>query len=163
LDSADSRESLVALLAFIVLIVAAVFFIRWFHRAYRNLRPLEGSEPRFKTWWAIGGWFIPIWNLFRPKQIANDLWRSSRAPGEPANYVPALFQWWWAFFIISTLIENASFRADVSASDVDTYSTLAVVDMFTDSLNVVAGILAILVVRRTTARMDTRAAQTASA
>ena len=45
----------------------------------RLLEPAEarGRHLRYGTGWAIGAWFIPIFNLFRPKQIANDIDRAS--------------------------------------------------------------------------------------
>ena len=161
LDATDIREGLIALLAFVALVVAAVFFIRWIHRAYRNL-PSLGARLRFEGWWAIGGWFIPIWGLFRPKQIANDIWRNSdpsTEPDEASDHVPALFQWWWAFFLVGTFLENAGLRADLNANDLEAYSNLAVLDMVTDSIDAVGALLAVLVVRRTTARMEARAAR----
>ena len=86
LDTTDLREGLIAGLTLIATVVTIVLFIRWFRRAYRNL-PALGAEPlRFKSWWTIGGWFIPIANLFRPKEMANDIWRASDpdAPPDPA-------------------------------------------------------------------------------
>ena len=73
LDRTDLREGVVAVLWGVALVFAAVFFIRWFRRAYLNLPALGVTRLRFATWWSIGGWFIPIWSFFRPKQIANDL------------------------------------------------------------------------------------------
>ena len=167
LDTTDLREGLIALLGFIALIAAAVIFIRWFRRAYLNLPALGATELRYKSWWTIGGWFIPILSFFRPKQIANDIWRRSAPDGvEPGGtheygHVPALFQWWWAFFLIGTWLENISFRADLNANDLDAYANVAVLDMVTDSVNVIGGVLAILVVRRTTARIEARASRVA--
>jgi hypothetical protein len=77
LDTTDFREGLIAGLTLLATIVTIVFFIRWFRRAYLNLPALGAASLRFKSWWTIGGWFIPIANLFRPKEIANDIWRAS--------------------------------------------------------------------------------------
>ena len=168
LDATDIREGAVALLTLIGFIVAAVMFIRWFHRAYSNLPALGATNLRFPTWWAIGSWFIPIWNLFRPKQLANDIWRGSN-PERPGNEyprwegaaVPALFQWWWAFFLFSTWLENASFRVELAASDLDGYKKAAAVTMAVNAFEVVAGVLAVLVVDRATRRQEARAARLA--
>ncbi len=169
LDRTDLREGVVAALWGVALVFAAVFFIRWFRRAYLNLPALGVTRLRFATWWSIGGWFIPIWSFFRPKQIANDLWRASDPDG-PANRnlesvtggVPRLFFWWWACFLASSWLGSRSGLADFSANDVDARSTAAVLGMAADSLSISAGILAILVVRRTTMRLEMRASRLAA-
>jgi hypothetical protein len=168
LDTTDIREGVVALLTLIALLVAVVLFIRWFRRAYANLPALGASNLRFHTWWTIGGWFIPIVNLFRPKQMANDIWRGSdpdaRRDQEPVwqgTDVPALFQWWWGFYLVSTWLENISFRVELAANDLDGYRNAAVVTMAVNAVEAVAGVLAVLVVARTTRRQEARAAHMA--
>jgi len=124
------------LLTLIAFVVAVVMFIRWFRHAYANLPALGATNLRFQTWWTIGSWFIPIINLFRPKQIANDIWRASdpnwRLDQEPhweGAHVPALFQWWWGFYLVGTWLENISFRAELAANDLAGYRNAAAVTM----------------------------------
>ena len=62
----------------LALIVTGTVFIVWTRRVYRNLAPL-GTSPRFRPGWAIGGWFVPVLNLWRPKQILNDVCAHDRA------------------------------------------------------------------------------------
>ena len=60
LDSNDTRQlAVVASIAFVAFVIAIVLFLRWFHRAHANL-PALGATTRFKPWWAIVGWFVPI-------------------------------------------------------------------------------------------------------
>ena len=47
-----------------VLLAAAALFITWLHRASRNQVHLGASRIRFGPGWTIGGWFVPILNLF---------------------------------------------------------------------------------------------------
>lgn len=168
LDMTDLREGGVALLTLIAFVVAVVMFIRWFRHAYSNLPALGATNLRYPTWWTIGGWFIPIWGLFRPKQIANDIWRGSdpeRRPDETPHWegtaVPALFQWWWAFYLFSTWLENASFRVELAADDLEGYRNAAAVTMAVNAFEVVAGVLAVLVIDRATRRQEARAARLA--
>lgn len=168
LDSTDIRQGLVALAQTIVFIFAVVMFIRWFKRAYANLQALGLPELRFRVGWAIWGWFVPFLNLWRPKQIANDIWRASD-PEKPRDQdplwrgadVPALFQWWWAFYLISTWLENISFRVELNANDLQGYKNAAAATMAVNAFEAVAGVLAVLVVDRTTRRQEARAARLA--
>jgi Domain of unknown function (DUF4328) len=81
-------------------ILTSIVFLVFFYRAYSNLAVLGPSEQRWSAGWSVGSWFIPIFNLVRPKQIANDIWRGS--DGSP---VPTIFHWWWAFFLLGGLAE----------------------------------------------------------
>src|SRR5262245_48299477 len=57
LDASDSRQALSGFVFLVTLILGAVFFIRWFHTAYRNLRALDQPNLRYGDGWAIGSWF----------------------------------------------------------------------------------------------------------
>jgi hypothetical protein len=169
LDSTDLRQAVVALIQTAIFVFTAVMFIRWFKRAYENLRALGAPELRFRVGWTIWAWFVPFLNLWRPKQIANDIWRTSdpEAPAEQGEgwrdrSVPVLFQFWWAGFVILNFLYNAAFRIQLRADDIPGYSDAAVAYLIADSLSAVTGVLAILVVRQTTERQEKRAARLAA-
>ena len=84
-DASDTRQAVIGGIQFLVYAATAFVFIRWFRRCYRNLAPLGAERTRFKSWWTIAGWFIPIWNAFRPKQLLNDIWRGSDPRLPPAE------------------------------------------------------------------------------
>jgi hypothetical protein len=170
LDTTSLREGIVALVYVLVFAAAAVLFIRWFRRAYRNLPALGIGTLRFRPGWTIWAWFVPLLSLWRPKQIANDIWRASDPDAPPhqgaqwhENPVPALFQWWWGVFIVTTFLDNIAFRVDWRADDVPAYRDAAKAFLAADSAGLIGAILALLVVRRTTARQEARAARLAEA
>lgn len=163
----DERQAQLGLAQAAAAIFTGIVFIVWFHAAYANLKALGATNTRFGTGWAIGGWFVPILNLWRPKQIANDIWRGSEPDAFPeqggswrSRPVPALLTWWWATWIAASLSYQAAFRYAFSATDpsLDQLLTLSRLWIAGDTLYVVAGVLAILVVRRTTERQMRRAA-----
>ena len=89
-------------------LVTAAGFIPWFFVAYRNVER-RGMQLRFTRGWAIGSWFIPFFNLVRPKQIANDLWRGSCSGSgslDPlqSRSVSPLVHWWWALYLVGGLV-----------------------------------------------------------
>ena len=94
----------------IVEAITAILFIIWFYRAYRNLVRVGISDLRFGPGWAIGGWFIPIFNLFRQKQIANDIWKASSSARTVGlarwREMPlwGTLNWWWGIWILSGLL-----------------------------------------------------------
>ena len=67
------RQRMIASLQGLTYLATITGFLVWFHRAYTNLHSL-GMEPlRLRAGWAVGGWFVPILNLVRPKQIMSDI------------------------------------------------------------------------------------------
>lgn len=162
-------SGLAGVLQFFLFVAIAVLFIMWTHRAYKNLRVLGVPELRFRPGWAIGGWFVPIMNLWRPKQIVNDIWRGSdpnaaeqQAPSWRERGVPSLYALWWAAWIVDQTVSNGALRALVRADEISELKTAALVYAVADSLDIVAALLALLVVARTTDRQEARAARLAA-
>jgi hypothetical protein len=146
--------------------VSALAFLFWFYRAYRNLIRTGIRDVRYSTGWAVGGWFIPFFNLVRPKQVANDIWRGSASAATVgiARWrevpLPAILNWWWGVWILGwvLLVFGPNVRTDLYT----TYSTNA---LRTDRTGVwfievglaalvIAAVLAILLVRRITRLQD---------
>jgi hypothetical protein len=113
-----------------------------------------GGERRYRTGWALGAWFVPILALFRPKQIANDIWRL-----RPGDQPPPLLAWWWGAFLIFSWANGFVVRAFFRG---DTVAELRSADLFSmvdDALDVVAALLAVAVIRAITVAQSARAAE----
>jgi hypothetical protein len=168
LDSNDTRQGIAGLLSFGAFVAAVFLFLRWFHAAYRNLKPLGQPNLRFTTGWAIGGWFVPFLNLWRPKQIANDIWTGS-GPDAPAlegsawwkdQPIPLLLGVWWAAWIISIYVDNIGLRWLFNTDTAEEIRTADWLDITSLAVDAVAAVLAIQVVRRLTARQEELVART---
>jgi serine/threonine-protein kinase len=161
-------------------LVTAALWVAWFRRAYRNLPALGARRLRFRPWWAVGAWLLPVFSLFRPKQVLNDIWRASDpdlAPDQAATWrgrpVAELLGWWWLAFVASVLVRSITTAAVHAAADfmllgllpeqLDRFQASAGMQVVADLLTVVCGLLALRVVRRTTTRQGERAAQLAAA
>ena len=62
-----------------VFLVTAVYWLVWLHRSYANLSAVGVRKTRFTAGWAVGYWFVPIANLWRPYQVMKDLWLRSQS------------------------------------------------------------------------------------
>lgn len=91
-------SEVVALVNVLVHLTCVVLFCVWFHRAYGNLLALGEPRLRFAPGWAPGSFFVPILNLFRPYQIAREIWQRSGADG--GGLVVA----WWTLFLASGVV-----------------------------------------------------------
>ena len=158
----EDWTSMAALAQFVAFLATAIAFIVWFRRAYRNTAGLGATGMRYKPGWSIGAWFVPILTLFRPKQITNDIWRASdpelprRANGWQGNHVDGLIHWWWAIWIVATILGNVSARVYFGAETLSEQLGASSVAIVADVVFMVAAVLAILVVHAITIRQEER-------
>lgn len=79
----------------------------WLYRACANA---QASGRRLKTSpaWAIGWWFVPVANLWKPYQALAEVWRASGV-GESwrSTRVPQLLLIWWGVFWVNRMLEIA--------------------------------------------------------
>lgn len=155
-SASDARQRIAAVTQLGVLILAAAAFIRWFSRAYRNLLVLgvARADLRHRAGWSIGAWFVPIVNLFWPKQIANDIWRASSPRAEPPAWpmrrVAPLVHWWWGVWLLASFLQNAAAR--LSRGSLDRQPTADLLDAAGLALELPAAVLVVLVIRAVTER-----------
>lgn len=78
-QSNDSREQIIELFQLALYLFTVVIFGRWIVRANKNVRAFGADGLRITPGWAVGYFFVPIINLWRPYQAMKDLWRASHA------------------------------------------------------------------------------------
>jgi len=160
-------------------LVTAGLWLGWFRRAYLNLPALGARRLRYRPWWAVWAWLLPVFSLFRPKQLLNDIWRASD-PDLPPDQADAwrkrpvaeLLGWWWLAFLASVLVRSITTEAVHSAADLmllgllperlDRFQASPGMQIAADLLTVVCGLLALRVVNRATTRQHDRATRLAA-
>lgn len=149
----DARQAIVGLLQMLALVAGAITFILWLYRAYQNTDRVAPGVRRYGLGWAIGGWFVPILAAWRPKEIINDVWRAGGGPTGP----PPLLAVWWGAWIVSNFVSNIVARIALGGDTTEEIRNGSLAYVFSDSLDVVAAILAIVVATKLTRRLDERA------
>ena len=164
IDDSNVRLVTVYVLVFGAFIFTAVFFISWTYRAYKNGPALGAQSPRFGAGWAIGGWFVPIMALWRPKQIVDDIWRMSD-PADPPfvrsvdwrnRSVPFLISAWWGVFIVGGFVDRFGGHSDASTIEGD--RTMTSWGLVGSGLSIIGAALAIWLISACTSRQRERAA-----
>jgi hypothetical protein len=163
--TSDNRQSAIALLQILALIVGAFFFIRWFLQAYRNVDALGGTRD-YTEKWAGWAWFVPILSLWRPKQIANEIWRASdpdHPDQAPSKSTPlwGVLAFWWACWLVSNFISQIGARMAFHNDTADGLRHSTAAYLIGDAIDIAAAVLAIVVILRITARQEERAAKRA--
>ncbi|MFE5189696.1 DUF4328 domain-containing protein [Streptomyces sp. NPDC056628] len=130
-----------------------VVFVVWFFLTRRDLGVLTPDAFRHGRGWAVGGWLIPLVNLWMPYLVAVDMWGAAAPLPSEGRHRTSLWpvNLWWALFIGGTLLGryNGSRYAD---SDSLTEVRDAVTQyMAADLLNAGAAVAAVYVAVRLTA------------
>ena len=162
-DAADEAQQLMRDLSVtpviyvIAYVVAGALFITWLSQLRRSDR-VAAEAMRYGPGWAIGGWLIPIVNFFRPYQVMTDVWRGMARPpvahqASTQPPTPALVRWWWGAFLAAGIGSRVmSATLSTLPETLNTARTAFNTEIVVDVANIVAAVLAILVVRAFTAK-----------
>ncbi len=96
LEAVAKAESYRAISSIVILVVIIVLWVIWLYRSYKNVEAL-GLRREHKQFWVWLGWFVPIWNLFRPWAIHREVWLS----GNREKAVPIWMMIWWFLWLVS--------------------------------------------------------------
>ncbi|HJQ33520.1 MAG TPA: DUF4328 domain-containing protein [Pyrinomonadaceae bacterium] len=140
-------------LVYVALVVA---FLVWLHRASKNVPALgnQKSKVEFTPGWAVGWFFIPLANLVMPYRAVREVWEKSdpavRTEADRLFTPPSsggLLLAWWICWIASNVASNIAVRLQADARTADAVRALSGVMIFSDLLDILAAVLAFLVVR----------------
>ncbi|MEU6125265.1 DUF4328 domain-containing protein [Streptomyces sp. NPDC047123] len=147
------------------LITTCVVFLVWFHRVRVNAEVFAPAIHRKSRGWTVGGWFVPIVNLWFPRRIAVDIWDASgprevllarsmtldtTSPGAPHR----LLNTWWTLWVADLLASRWANQAYTRAEEPEEVKAAIEYLMFADALDIVAAVLAVLFVHRLTRLQD---------
>jgi hypothetical protein len=103
-EASDLREGIIRILQTGLFVATAIPFGMWIVRAHRNVRALSAVGLEISPGWALGYYFIPIANLWKPYQAMRDLWKAStNPPGWPAVRTGSVLVIWWIVWLLANL------------------------------------------------------------
>ncbi|XIE79900.1 DUF4328 domain-containing protein [Streptomyces sp. SBR177] len=146
-------------MAFTLFVATGIVFIVWFRRLRHNAGVWAADQQDRGPGWAVGGWFVPIGNLWIPRNVAADIWRASRmapyAPDGPGEL--ALLNGWWAAWVVSMVTDRIAALVLRRAESVDALISATWWELASYGTDAVAAVLAILFVRRLTSMQHLKA------
>jgi Domain of unknown function (DUF4328) len=159
LAASDLFTTLSAFGELAVNLAAAILFVIWLWRARRNSEAFFVTRHRRHRAWLILGWIVPIVSFWFPKQIVDDIWRTSdkrQPPGTELTFLPrpGLVTAWWTFFLLYMYGTNLVERRFRDAATMDALQEQALAYLLLTPLGFTAAVLAILVVRRITTMQE---------
>ncbi|WP_317444477.1 DUF4328 domain-containing protein [Streptomyces collinus] len=93
----------------VVASLCAMFFLAWLWRVRDNARVLTGQRPKYAGIWVLLGWIVPVVNLWFPRGIVADAFRTTA----PERKLPVCVNVWWGLWLLGMfsgvgLIQNDS-------------------------------------------------------
>ncbi|MYR95140.1 MULTISPECIES: DUF4328 domain-containing protein [unclassified Streptomyces] len=160
-DWAEVLYGATAVAQLIAFLATAVVFVVWFHRASRNAEVFDPTALTMGPGWSVGGWFVPVANLWFPYRVAAGSWRASTPVGPEGARLPvsrAPLNLWWAAWVAAVALDRIAARMwGLAEEPGEIVGGLALV-MAADALDIAAAVLAILFVRALTRMQVERAA-----
>ncbi len=138
----DRMTSLLGLAQMGIFAAAGICVLCWTYRAKANTRLDGARDLSFSPAMAVGSYFIPLLNLVMPAQAMRELYKASVDPRDwEAVPVPALFGWWWAFWIAGNIAGVAVFRLATMDDAVVTSGVVSKLAIASDAGTVAASLL----------------------
>lgn len=96
-------------LVFLTMIGVGIGLVKWLNACYGYAKQTIGATGFKNEGWTIAGWIIPIFNLFKPYQVINEIYKAG------GNSYVASDDWkkesgsgvlltWWAFWAVTHFI-----------------------------------------------------------
>ncbi len=133
-----------------VLIGCIVVVAMWIHRAHTNLIDAGHSDLEFSPGWAVGWYFIPIANLFKPFQAMKELWNTSFGlSNDFGGEAPFDIKAWWGCWILGNIIGWQSTRLSLN-DDAGAYQISLIMGVVSSILSIAAAYYLIGMIREIT-------------
>jgi hypothetical protein len=136
----------------------SVAVVMWTHHAYRNLGVMGVQGLQWSPRWAVAAWFIPVVNLCLPYLVLREIWKTSRRPEELVLLA------WWGAWVAGLLLGLLSQVTYLYSGPVLLFPLLGdLLGIVGNVALLIAGALAIVVIRAITTHQDLQAKQMAVA
>ncbi|GAB3454979.1 DUF4328 domain-containing protein [Actinophytocola sediminis] len=147
-DADDLTLTIGRVLLFVGLLTPVVF-LAWLWRARQNAELINRQAQDLARGWTIGGWFVPVINLWYPYRIVYDIWRVSHPGGVlVSNH---LVRWWWTSWILTWLGSVWLRAASRQEGDLDALWNVTLANTATTVFHCLAGGFVIVLIRQITA------------
>ena len=149
-----------ALVYLVVFLATAVLWAMFVHRSCANAHELGARGMEFTPGWAVGWYFVPFANLFKPGQVMQEIYRATDPGADPDNWrwspVPSLLNWWWGAWVVSNVLGGMMARM-AFASNPWSLGVSVALDVVDGALDVVLSVLAVRVIRAIASRQEQKA------
>ncbi|WP_309711932.1 DUF4328 domain-containing protein [Armatimonas sp.] len=153
--ASDLREAVVGIAHLVLYLVTVVVFARWIIRAHKNLPALGADRANITPGWAVGYFFVPFLNLWKPFEAMRELWNISGDPRDPnISKTPGLLGIWWGLWLVSNYLGQAMMRTSMTEQSLDSVKSNTMLGVADGFLSILLCIAAAQVVTEITQRQQ---------
>ncbi|RYD27701.1 MAG: DUF4328 domain-containing protein [Lysobacteraceae bacterium] len=128
--------------------LSVVCFARWLYNATKRAHLFSGGMT-ISPGWAIGSYFIPIVNLFKPFQAMREIWQASIAPNTTGIVpVPVGMRIWWGLWLVRVGLSNANYQVIANVRNLLDIGISGALNILTFVIDVPMAVLLIVLIRR---------------
>lgn len=129
-----------------VTLATVILAVVWIYRAAANLRGIGASDLMINPGWAVGWYFVPIANFWKPYQAMKEIWQASARPQQWQSLAtPLLLPAWWGLwllgFLVPWIITYMGFQAGAQESWLQTNVAQMVGSLIDMPLNLVFALI----------------------
>jgi len=149
--ASDARMAVVTIFDRLLFLTSGIAFLVWTYRMHTNATALGGSDyMEFTAGWAVGWYFIPIANLWKPYQALREIAQASHPDYDDWLHAPrpAILPMWWALVLANLMLTRTAYAVYRDADSPSGYLSAARMSVLTDLLHVALGIVTVLVVNK---------------
>lgn len=143
---------LIAVCAIVELIFNIAIVVLFLRLLYKAVQQARGFTPPFtyvSPGWAVGYWFIPLMNLYRPFQVMQAWFKAcAEQPGSKLAAGEQVLNAWWAMFLLSNIAGWIVAKQDTDMGTVQGILTYAGYTLGSNLLFIVASFLFWIVIQR---------------
>jgi hypothetical protein len=88
-----------------IFVLTVIAFCVWTYQAARNARRLSSLPQKISPGWAVGWYFVPFANFWKPFQAMREIWWRSAWPQK--KYAPPIINIWWILWIALNFVDRA--------------------------------------------------------
>lgn len=142
-DTNSDYSKILSLIQSILYVFVFLGFTLWFHGVHEDLEGLEVKNLHYQHSHAFWSFFIPIINLLRPHNIAQEIWKASSNNSEnwQKNQKSKLIMFWWLCLLSSLFIGYVSGFLIAFSDEVAVFKNSIQLLMLSDGLMILAVIL----------------------
>ena len=138
-NASEVRLMVIGVVELFVSLSASSLFLIWVYRVNVNVCVMGAVGLKISPGWAVGFFFIPILNLWKPYQAMNEVWWASSDPidwEQKKNQESSVVGKWWFFWLITLFGDNASKQFWEKANVVSVMQNLSLLDVVISMLTI---------------------------
>lgn len=146
------RERIVGLANIVAYGISIVTFLLWFRRAYFNLHQ-KVSNLDYSEGWAVGSWFVPIVNFYRPYRIMKELYQETNnllirnQTNVTSNLSSNTLGLWWTLWIMFNLLGQISYRYSARAVSIEDFTDSSILGMVVNSFAIALSFITVKIIK----------------